>query len=104
MCIFFFFFNPFSPTAAIFIFLATMTYLHCRNHHKGSYSFANPAVLEIAAEISTNTLKHGQVTRTSFRTVGSTPNVPSTMAILLPNRNSSNSAISGSDSFEWNNH
>ncbi|CAI8057763.1 hypothetical protein GBAR_LOCUS31464 [Geodia barretti] len=90
---------------AVFAFM--MTYVHCKSQRQGSYSFGNPAALDIAGAVSTNTLKRGQVTRTSFRSMGSSgtsQNTPETVAILSQPRDSTraSSTISGSESFEWN--
>ena len=100
------FLNPL-PTAALAVFAFMMTYVHCKSQRQGSYSFGNPAALDIAGAVSTNTLKRGQVTRTSFRPMGSSgtsQNTPETVAILSQPRDSTraSSTISGSESFEWN--
>jgi hypothetical protein len=78
-----------------------------KRNRRGSYSFPNQVAIDFAAEVSTNTLKRGKVTDVSFRRIESTPDPPATIAILIPHQDSvttSSSGLSGSNSFEWNNH
>lgn len=96
-----FYFNSFHTV--ISALLLTVVYVRCRKYHQGSYSFTGPVPLDIAAEISTNTLKRGQVTRMSFQPIDSVQEQQATIAILTPRHDStSSSALSRSDSFHWN--